>query len=167
MRVSKYGSLHNLHREPPCERGCRTAITVARTVPWADQSPSVAPRPPPLHMGFWWRPYCFCVDDSFFWTCIVGLSTNLGICRTEYSLFHIERLPMSHHYNYMLVVVDKFSRYSHFTPLVHPFTALTFATSYMKNIYKLHGMSMSIVSDRDRIFTGNFCQELFNYIGHN
>lgn len=36
----------------------------------------------------------------------------------------IERLPTSHHYNCILVVVDKFSKYSHFVPLTHPFTAL-------------------------------------------
>lgn len=35
----------------------------------------------------------------------------------------------------------------------------------MNQIYKLHGMLMSIVSDRDRIFTSKLWQELFKLSG--
>jgi hypothetical protein len=44
---------------------------------------------------------------------------------------------------------------AHFIPLKHPFTALSVARAYMDNIYKLHGMPVSLVSDRDRVFTSN------------
>jgi len=35
----------------------------------------------------------------------------------------------------------------------------------MDQIFKFHGMPTSIVSDRDPIFTSNFCQELFKLQG--
>jgi hypothetical protein len=65
----------------------------------------------------------------------------------------IEGLPTSSGYNCILVVVDKFSKYSHFVKLKHPFSALTVAQQYMEHIYKLHGMPTTIVSDRDKVFT--------------
>lgn len=77
------------------------------------------------------------------------------------SLDFIEGLPRSGGYDVILVVVDKFSKYAHFVPLTHPFTALTVATVYMKNIFRLHGLPLAIISDRDRIFTSAVWQELF------
>uniref|UniRef100_A0A2N9GN34 Reverse transcriptase n=1 Tax=Fagus sylvatica TaxID=28930 RepID=A0A2N9GN34_FAGSY len=43
----------------------------------------------------------------------------------------------------------------------HPYTAAKVADLFMKNVFKLHGMPTSIVSDRDTAFTANFWQELF------
>jgi len=77
----------------------------------------------------------------------------------------IEGLPRSKHYNYMLVVVDKFSKYAHFIPLSHPFTTLTVAHAFMDHVYKLHGMPLSIVTDLNRIFTSHLWQELFKLSG--
>jgi hypothetical protein len=77
----------------------------------------------------------------------------------------IEGLPTSDHYNSILVVVDKFSKYSHFIKLKHPFSALQIAKVYMEQVYKLHGMPMAIVSDRDKIFTSLLWKELFKLLG--
>lgn len=77
------------------------------------------------------------------------------------SLDFVEGLPMSHGMNTILVVVDKFSKYSHFIPIRHPFSAASIASVYMMNIYKLHGMPEALISDRDRIFTSKLWQELF------
>jgi hypothetical protein len=73
----------------------------------------------------------------------------------------ITGLPPSFGFDCILVVVDKFSRYAHFLPLKHPFTALSVATLYVKEIYRLHGLPLAIVSDRDPIFTSTFWKELF------
>ena len=77
------------------------------------------------------------------------------------SLDFIEGLPHSNRFNAILVVVDKLTKYGHFLPLSHPFTALQVAQLYLANIYKLHGLPTIIISDRDRIFTSNMWQELF------
>ena len=73
----------------------------------------------------------------------------------------IEGIPKSAGFSCILVVVDRFSKYAHFVPLSHLFTATSVANSYMNSVLKLHGMPKSIVSDRDRIFTSKFWQELF------
>jgi hypothetical protein len=75
-----------------------------------------------------------------------------------------EGLPSSGSFNTILVVVDKFSKFSHFIPLKHPFTAAAVARVFMDQVYRLHGMPKSIISDRDCIFTSNFWQALFKLI---
>ena len=69
------------------------------------------------------------------------------------SLDFVEGLPTSDRYNAILVVVDKFSKYGHFIPLHHPYTALQIAKLFLDNIYKLHGLPKVIISYRDPIFT--------------
>ena len=81
------------------------------------------------------------------------------------SLDFIEGLPKSKHYNCILVVVDKFSKYSHFIALTHPFTAIQVAIQFMDHVFKLHGMPQVMVCDRDKIFTSAAWQELFKLTG--
>jgi len=59
------------------------------------------------------------------------------------------------------VVVDRFSKYAHFIPLSHPFSAPQVAQAFFDNIYRLHGLPTHIISDRDKIFTSLFWRELF------
>lgn len=77
----------------------------------------------------------------------------------------IESLPLSAQYNCILVIVDKFSKYAHFIKRKHPFFALHVAKAYIEHVYKLHGMPIVIVSDRDRIFTSHLWKELFSLFG--
>jgi hypothetical protein len=77
------------------------------------------------------------------------------------SLDFIEGLPTSDHYNAILVVIDKFSKYGHFIPLHHPFTATQIAKLFLDHVYKLHGLPQTIISNRDPVFTSNVWQQLF------
>lgn len=77
----------------------------------------------------------------------------------------IEGLQVSHSYNCIMVIVDKFSKYAHFLPLSHPFTAYKVAMLFMEHIFKLHGLPESIVSDRDKVFTSTLWKELFRLAG--
>jgi len=77
------------------------------------------------------------------------------------SLDFIEGLPQSERYNAMLVVIDKFTKYAHFIPITHPFTALHIAQIYMNQVYKLYGLPKAIISERERVFTSVVWWQLF------
>lgn len=65
----------------------------------------------------------------------------------------------------ILVVVDRFTKYAHFIPIKHPYTAKAIATLVFDNVVKLHRVPETIVSDRDKVFTSNFWTVLFQLIG--
>lgn len=70
------------------------------------------------------------------------------------SMDFIDGLPQSGSVNCILVIVDKLTKFAHFLPLAHPYTASKVALLYMNQV-------------RDPVFTSHFWQELFRYAGTN
>jgi hypothetical protein len=83
----------------------------------------------------------------------------------DISMDFITDLPKLGNKSIIMVVVDFLSKYAHFYTLQHPFTTSTVAQIFMDQVFKLHGMLYSIVSDHDPTFISNFWQELFKIQG--
>jgi hypothetical protein len=65
----------------------------------------------------------------------------------------------------VFVVVDRLSKMAHFIPTKDTASATDTAKLFFDNIYCLHGLPESIVSDRDPKFTSKFWKSLFKRIG--
>ncbi|KAL4025728.1 hypothetical protein IC575_014133 [Cucumis melo] len=63
------------------------------------------------------------------------------------------------------VVVDKLTKSTHFVPGKSTYTASKWAQLYMSEIVRLHGVPVSIVSDRDARFTSKFWKGLQTAMG--
>jgi hypothetical protein len=74
-------------------------------------------------------------------------------------------LPREGNKSVIMVVVDHLSKYAHFCALPHPFMPTLVVQVFIDQIFKLHGMPTSIVSDRDPTFTSTFWKELFKLQG--
>jgi hypothetical protein len=68
----------------------------------------------------------------------------------------VEGLPTSGRANAIMVVVDRYSKFAHFIALHHPFLAASVSKLFLDTVFRLHGIPLSIVSDRDRVFTSKF-----------
>ncbi|KAJ0800601.1 putative nucleotidyltransferase, Ribonuclease H [Helianthus annuus] len=116
-----------------------------------------------------WVKRCdICLKAKYETIATPGLLSPLPIPQsifTDISMDFISGLPKSGGKDVILVVIDRLTKYGHFIPLKHPFSAVQVAQVMLDTVFKLHGCPMTIVSDRDPIFMSLFWQEFLKLQG--
>lgn len=83
----------------------------------------------------------------------------------EISMDFLTGLPTTEQgHDAILVVVDRLTKMIHLCPTRSRATAPETATLFMNNIFRLHGLPKTIVSDRDPKFTSSFWRSLFELL---
>ena len=77
----------------------------------------------------------------------------------------ITGLPMVQGKDCIFVVVDRLMKYAHFFTISAHYTATQVAELFFREVFRLHGLPKTIISDRDIRFMGGFWQELFRLVG--
>lgn len=67
--------------------------------------------------------------------------------------------------NAIWIIVDRLTKTFHFMPVKMTFIVDQLAQQYIKDIVKLHGVLVSIVSDRDSRLTTKFWKSLHEVLG--
>jgi len=72
----------------------------------------------------------------------------------------ITKLPLVQGYDSILVVVDRLTKIVHFIPTTEKTSAEGLARLFRDNMWKLHGLLESIISDREPQFAAELMREL-------
>ena len=78
----------------------------------------------------------------------------------EIAMDFVGELPVSEGFNVNLVVTSRFTKVQDYIPAKTTWTAENDADSYIKDIWKLHGLLRHITSDRGPQFALKFLKEL-------
>lgn len=109
-----------------------------------------------------------CQKEKILTHALFGLSQPLPITTqiwADISMDFITDLPLSHNFSTIFVMVDRFTKAAHFSALPFHYTSPMVAQTFWDSCGKLHGISKTIVSDRDSIFLSDFWHELFTQQG--
>jgi len=77
----------------------------------------------------------------------------------------ITKLPIAQGYNSILVVVDRLTKIVYFIPTTEKTSAEGLARLFRNNVWKLHGLPKSIISNRGPQFIAEIMQELNRMLG--
>ena len=77
----------------------------------------------------------------------------------------ITKLLLAQGYNSILVVVDRFTKMAHFVPTTEKTMAEGLARLFRDNVWRLHRLPKSIISDRGPQFVAALMRELNEMLG--
>lgn len=98
-----------------------------------------------------------------------GLLQNIEIPTWKWEVINMDfiiGLPRSYHkFDSIWVIIDRLTKCAHFLPVKTTYTAEDYAKLYIKEIVRLHGVPVSIISDRGAQFTTNFWRSFQKGLG--
>lgn len=97
--------------------------------------------------------------------CQASKNENVSEIWIDASMDFITRLSNSNDKEGIFVVVDKVKQVCSFHCSVSSLLCIGGCSAYIDNVFKLHGWTRSIVSDRDPIFLSSFWKGLFTSQG--
>jgi hypothetical protein len=77
----------------------------------------------------------------------------------------ITELPREQGKDCIFMVVDRLTKFVHFFPIATDFSVAQVAELFFREVFRLHGLRKTIISDRDSKFMSTFWQELFRLVG--
>jgi hypothetical protein len=77
----------------------------------------------------------------------------------------ITGLPKAHGKDFIFVVVDRLTKFAHFFSISMDFNTSQVAYMFFREVFMLHGILKTTVSDKDNIFMRLFWQKLFRLVG--
>ena len=98
----------------------------------------------------------------------IGLLKPLPIPNQNWShvtMDFITELPLSNGFDAIAVFVDKLSKMAHFAPTNTTVDAIGAARLYFDTVFKHHGLTKVLITDRDTRFTSEFWDHLFKLCG--
>jgi len=98
-----------------------------------------------------------------------GLAQNIEIPMWKWEMINMDfvvGLPRtSCKFDSIWVIVDRLTKSTHFFPVKSTDTVEQYAQLYIKEIVRLHGTPVSIISDRGAQFTANFWKKFQQGLG--
>jgi hypothetical protein len=109
-----------------------------------------------------------CQQNKSKQTLPTGLLQPLPILEQKWesiSMDFITGLPKAQGKEYIYVVVNKLTKFSHFFAIPTNYSAMQVAKIFFIEIFRLHGLPQSMVNDKDNRFINTFWQEVFILVG--
>ena len=79
----------------------------------------------------------------------------------------ITGLPQVQGWDCIYIVVDRLTKFAHFFAISTKFSVAQVAEVFFRDVFRLHGLPKTIISDKDSRFMGGFWQVLFRLVGTN